>query len=200
MNDRVEELKEHRKFLNKSEDDIDQQLKEMKRQQSAGVFYFLCWNEKYPGYASLRFILGQTPRDHPIGIVPDGYQWGKKNYSNLDRLLNDFKKNPRGPGGAATGPPSRPAPPKAAPPSRPSRWGAPRPPPPTSQPPPPPSAPAQTGWGAPAAPATGWGAPSASGGPPQHSLPPAPSGYPPQMRPPPPPGAPPAYQRSEVRQ
>jgi len=206
MNDKIEELVNHRKFLNRPESDVDEKLRALKKGQPSGVFYFLCWNEKYPGYASLRFILGQTPRDHPIGIMPSGFQWGNKQYNHLDRLLNDFKINPRGPGGNATV--SKPTAPAQ---SKPSRWGAPRPPPPSARPPAPVAAPAQTGWGTATVPATGWGAPSASslstsippsGVPPAHNLPPPPPAYSSQAstRPPPPPGAPPAYQRSHLRQ
>jgi hypothetical protein len=98
MNDRVEELQHHRKFLDKLEDDIDDILLEMRRKNPAGVFYYICWSESYPGYVSLRFIMSRTPRHHTIGIAPDGFVWGQKIFSNLDRLLNDFKKNPSGQG------------------------------------------------------------------------------------------------------
>lgn len=144
MNERVEDLIGHRKFLQLPEADVDEKLRTMKRENSGGVFYFLCWNEKYPGYCSLRFILNQTPRNHPIGITPDGFAWGRKTYNDLDLLLNDFKKNPRGPVSSSS---SR----QSAPPSRPneggsrgSRWGArSRPPPPGGgyRPAPPPSLP-----------------------------------------------------------
>jgi transcription elongation factor SPT6 len=98
MNDRVEELQHHRKFLDKLEDDVDDILLEMRRKNPTGVFYYICWSESYPGYVSLRFIMSRTPRHHTIGIAPDGFVWGPKIYSNLDRLLNDFKKNPSGQG------------------------------------------------------------------------------------------------------
>lgn len=97
MNERVEELTSHRKFLNLSEGDVDEKLCDMKKQSPSGVFYFLCWNEKYPGYASLRFIFS-TPRNHHIGIAPEGFTWFQKTYPKLDLLLNAFKQNPRGPG------------------------------------------------------------------------------------------------------
>jgi len=98
MNDRVEEVQHHRKFLDKLEDDVDDILQEMRSKSPSGVFYFICWSESYPGYVSLRFILGKTPRHHTIAITPDGFVWGSKAYSNMDRLMNDFKKNPSGPG------------------------------------------------------------------------------------------------------
>lgn len=149
MNDRVEEVLHHRKFLGKLEDEVDSQMIEMKKKQPGAFLYFLCWSECYPGYVSLRFITNKTPRSHTIGISPDGFVWGPKTYSSLDRVLNDFKKNPAGPGrqpprlptgsisssmqgnvGSAT----------RAPESRQSRWGgrsdAPNMPPPPSYPPP----------------------------------------------------------------
>lgn len=95
MNDFVQQLVNHRKFLNMAEEDVDEKLRDMKRSAPSGVFYFLCWNEKYPGYASLRYIIN-SPRYHHIGITPEGFLWNQKNYSNLDALLNDFKNNPRG--------------------------------------------------------------------------------------------------------
>lgn len=99
MNDRVEEVQHHRKFLDKLEDEVDAKLQQMKSANPAGVFYFICWSESYPGYVSLRFIMSRTPRHHTIGISPDGFVWGPKTYNNMDRLMNDFKKNPAGPGG-----------------------------------------------------------------------------------------------------
>mmetsp|Transcript_31486 Transcript_31486/g.66230 ORF Transcript_31486/g.66230 Transcript_31486/m.66230 type:complete len:2030 (+) Transcript_31486:171-6260(+) len=105
MNDRVEEVQHHRKFLDKLEDEIDDKLQVMKKANPAGVFYFVCWSESYPGYVSLRFIMGRTARHHTLGISPDGFIWGPKTYSSMDRLMNDFKKNPTGPGAR---PPNRP--------------------------------------------------------------------------------------------
>lgn len=98
MNDRVEEVLHHRKFLDSLEDEVDSKLETMKRAQPAGVFYFICWSESYPGYVSLRFIMSKTPRHHTIGVSPEGFVWGPKTYSSMDRLMNDFKKNPAGPG------------------------------------------------------------------------------------------------------
>uniref|UniRef100_A0A7S2K6D1 S1 motif domain-containing protein n=1 Tax=Leptocylindrus danicus TaxID=163516 RepID=A0A7S2K6D1_9STRA len=138
MNDRVDELTRHRKFNSKSEDDVDTELKQLKKANPSAIFYNLCWNEDHAGYASLRFILNQTPRAHPIAITPDGFTWYKRTYDSLDRLLNAFKQNPRG----ASAPSSRPAPPPKKPstaPKKPSRWG---------DRPAKPAAPAQTGWGA----------------------------------------------------
>ena len=97
MNDRVEELVEHKKFRKgKSEEDVDTELRNIKQQNPGGVFYFLCWNEKYPGYASLRYILNATPRYHHIGITPEGFNWCQTNYPDINLLLNAFKKEPRG--------------------------------------------------------------------------------------------------------
>merc|ERR1719223_59006 len=66
MNDRVEEVQHHRKFLDKLEDEVDQKMKAMKQANPKGVFYFICWSECYPGYVSLRFIMNRTPRHHNI--------------------------------------------------------------------------------------------------------------------------------------
>lgn len=96
MNDRVEEVQHHRKFLDKLEDEIDAKMLDMKKAQPAGVYYFICWSESYPGYVSLRFIMSRTPRSHTIAISPDGYVWGSRTFSNIDKLLNEFKKNPSG--------------------------------------------------------------------------------------------------------
>lgn len=95
MNDFVQHLVSHRKFRNISEYDVDEKLKELKLITPDGIFYFLSWNEKYPGYASLRYIVN-TPRYHHIAITPEGFQWNRKNYPSLDFLFNDFKKNPHG--------------------------------------------------------------------------------------------------------
>lgn len=109
MNDRVEEVQHHRKFLDKLEDEVDEMLQEMKKKNPSGVFYFICWSESYPGYVSLRFVMSKTPRHHTIGISPDGFVWGSKTYSSMDRLMNDFKKDPTCPGGKPTNRPAAPS-------------------------------------------------------------------------------------------
>ena len=86
MNDRVEEVQHHRKFLDKLEDEVDGKLQLMKKSNPAGVFYFICWSESYPGYISLRYIINRTPRHHTIGISPDGFVWGPKTYVTKSML------------------------------------------------------------------------------------------------------------------
>lgn len=214
MNDYVEELLNHRKFVDMLEDDLDERLRKEKTKSPKGVFYNLCWMEMHPGYASLRFIMSSTPRHHAVGISPSGFVWGSKTYSSLDMLLNDFKKNPRGTSAAKrSAPASRPQvpPPKPPPggPPKPSRWGDK-----AAAPPAPPA------WGVPPAPpvqtAGGWNgaAAAASGGqwgqPPPPGMPPPPTGYgrppppagppPPTFGRPPPPGPPPSYQQTSQYQ
>ena len=96
MNDYVEELTNHRKFIDLPEDEVDKKLTDQKRANPKSIPYALCWYEMHPGYASLRFVLSQNPRSHPIGISPKGFSWGASHFTNLDLLLNEFKKNPRG--------------------------------------------------------------------------------------------------------
>jgi transcription elongation factor SPT6 len=96
MNDHVERLTSHRKFLDLPEDEVDEKLKEMKHSNPSSVFYQLCWLEMHPGYATLRFILTTSVKNYTIGITPAGFTLGPKVYSTLDQMLNDFKKNPRG--------------------------------------------------------------------------------------------------------
>jgi transcription elongation factor SPT6 len=194
MNDFVEEMTNHRKFVDLPEDELDDKLRAEKTKNPMGVFYNVCWMELHPGYGSLRFILNNTPMSHPIGISSSGFVWGAKIYESLDLLLNDFKKNPKG-GSVAR----RPAPPASRPvvpkvedvAARASRWGS------KAQAPPP-------GWGGaqqpprppPAAAAGGWSAPVVAGW--QQPPPPPAGGYgrpPPPMRPPPP-GPPPPYQHN----
>ena len=202
MNDYVEELMNHRKFVDLTEDELDTKLKEQKEASPKGVFYNICWAEDHPGYASLRFITGSTPRSHYIGIQPNGFAWGAQTYSNIDKLLNDFKKNPRGvsssrsiTSGTSSRTAATTAPSKIGEVAKPSRWGA--------KPPVPPVAP--SGWGplppgGPAVAAGGWGAPTADtrgwSQPPPPSLPPPPSNFqPPRPSGPPPPsfGPPPPF-------
>lgn len=170
LNERVEEVKHHRKFLDRPKEQIDQQLRDQKKRQPAGTFYHLCWNDKWPSCVSLRFIMNTNVRSHLISLSVEGYVWGKKTYPEMDLLLNQFKRNPSGqPAGSARV--SLPPVPKA------SRWDAGR----ATQPQPP----ATNG---------GWAA-----APPSTSLPPPPNhppmqppgnpGWPPQppgQRPPPP--------------
>ena len=164
MNDLVEELVNHRKFVDQSEDDLDEKLRAEKATNKNSIPYNVCWMEMHPGYSSLRFILSSTPRQHPIGISPNGFVWGVKNFKSLDLLLNEFKKNPRGTSTNAA---------KA------SRWGNKRQAPAPSRPaPPPPNLPPPPAYGRPQPPAYGRPPPPAYGRPP----PP-----PQQPRPPPPP-------------
>ena len=164
MNDLVEELVNHRKFVDQSEDDLDEKLRAEKATNKNSIPYNVCWMEMHPGYSSLRFILSSTPRQHPIGISPNGFVWGVKNFKSLDLLLNEFKKNPRGTSTNAA---------KA------SRWGNKRQAPAPSRPaPPPPNLPPPPAYGRPQPPAYGRPPPPAYGSPP----PP-----PQQPRPPPPP-------------
>lgn len=180
MNDLVDELTNHRKFLDLSEDELDEKLKSEKAANKNSIPYNLCWMEMHPGYASLRFILSSTPRQHPVGMSPNGFVWGSKTYKNLDLLLNEFKKNPRG---TATH-----KPPASASTSKGSRWGTKRPPAPSIPPGPPPGPPP---------PVSTWNQPpplhvhaAAYGHAPQSNLPPPPPAY---GRPPPPSGPPPSY-------
>jgi transcription elongation factor SPT6 len=200
MNDYVEELTSHRKFVDLPEDELDEKLRAQKTAAPSGVPYGICWMEMHPGYASLRFILSTTPRHHPIGLSPNGFVWGSTTYQNLDKLLNDFKKNPRGTSVAKKVRPASPQQPKPGDSgsSKPSRWGNKPPAPPVSQ-----------AWGgAPSAPPAAqadWGTVSASVGqwnqPPPPNMPPPPSYRPPppSLPPPPsfgrPPPPPPQYQQ-----
>lgn len=219
MNDYVEELMNHRKFMEKAEDEVDDELKRMKKNNPKAIPYAICWMEMHPGYASLRFVASVTPRSHPVGIAPGGFSWGAKTYASLDELINAFKKNPRGTAvkpkaspkrTASPTPPPAPAPPASKPASR---WG-----PATSQPTaqswsvapsqPRPAVPTQAppvnAWGSqPAAPLTGgWNQAPPPPRPPPPSAPPPrppppniprPPAYsnPPPPRPPPPPSRPP---------
>jgi hypothetical protein len=136
MNDFVEELVNHRKFMDLPEDEVDEKLKAMKKEQPRSIPYALCWMEMHPGYASLRYVSTVTPRNHSIGISPNGFLWRENSYSNLDQLLNAFKKNPQGvskPTTTSSATVQRAAVDKPVPTSR---WGPSRPPAPRTQPPP----------------------------------------------------------------
>ena len=100
MNENVDSMVNHRKFLAKSEESVDNKLKEMKKAQPKGFYYLLCWSEKYSGSFMLRFIRSSVVRYHRIDVTPDGYIWktrdGDKMYDKADFLINAFKKNPTG--------------------------------------------------------------------------------------------------------
>jgi len=100
MNDNVDAVVNHRKFLDKSEEEVDTKLKEMKKAHPKGFYYLLCWNKKYPGSISLRFIRSVMIRYHRFDVTPDGYKWdtsdGVKKFDKIDSLINSFKKNPTG--------------------------------------------------------------------------------------------------------
>ena len=95
MNDHVEKLVHHRKFMDRSEDDVDETLKEMKQRTPRGEFYQLCWLDMHPGYASLRYILTSQVKSYTVGITPTGYTVGPKSFRSIDQLLNAFKEHPR---------------------------------------------------------------------------------------------------------
>jgi len=211
LNERVEEVIHHRKFLNMEKDDIDRRLRDAKKAHPSGVFYHLCWCDRYPGCISLRFIIN-TNRSHLISISLEGFVWAKKVYPEMDLLLNQFKKNPSGQPAGRVGQPAgrvgQPAGRVALPPKpRTSRWDAKtNPPPPPQHPPPHPPSASNGGWGVPA-PVTansGWNTqrppiPPSLPPPPSRPpmLPPAPGnqGWP---QPPPSPALPPQPQHNYV--
>ena len=96
MNDYVEELVNHRKFMDLPEDEVDDKLKEQKKANPKSIPYALCWMEMHPGYASLRFVSSTSPLSHPIGIAPNGFSWGANTFSSLDMLIDVFKRHPLG--------------------------------------------------------------------------------------------------------
>lgn len=136
-----------------SEEEVDEKLMEQKKQTPKAIPYALCWMEMFPGYASLRFVGSVTPRNHTVGITPNGFTWGTNAYTSLDRLINDFKRNPRGTAQPKPVTASKPPAPTAAK----SKWGA------KPAPPPPPQAPTRPAWGQ------------------QQQQPPPPPSVPPQM-------------------
>ena len=146
LNDRVEEVTNHRKFIDKLMSEVDTYLKQQK-EKTSGPVYNLCWNEERPGSISLRYITGRNVRHHNITLTPEGFQWKENNkelYKNLDRLLNAFKLNPQGApksSSSSAAPPPAPLPPSGER-NRPRRWDAPR-----DAPPAPPAAPPPQGWG-----------------------------------------------------
>lgn len=188
MNDRVEELVHHRKYKNLPEDDLDDQLRAMKKKEPKGSFYFLCWSQKFPGYASLRYVFSQTPRNHYVGINPDGFNWDQRTFKDLDHLLNKFKQHPRGTSqsrsrtSVSTSSTQRPAE------SRQSRWGP-------AAPSAPPTAPGGAWSAPPPVPANDvWGRPPPPSLPPPPSYPPIPPPGNPRYSQPPPPSLPPPPQ------
>jgi SH2 domain len=144
MNDFVDELVNHRKFIDLPEDEVDEKMKAMKKESPKSIPYALCWMEMHPGYASIRYVSSTTPRSHLIGLTPNGFTWCESNFPSLDQLLNEFKKHPKGPTKtvSATAPiaSKTAAPSTSAAPTTTTRWGS-RPAPPSLPPPP-----AQTGW------------------------------------------------------
>jgi hypothetical protein len=133
MNDFVEELVNHRKFMDMAEEEVDDKLMDQKKGTPKAIPYALHWLDPllHPGYASLRFIGSITPRSHVIGISPKGFSWGTNTFPVLDRLINEFKRNPRG---TPKQKDTLPAQPKA---QAKNRWGAKPPPPPQQAPAPP---------------------------------------------------------------
>jgi SH2 domain len=212
MNDFVEEMVNHRKFMDLPEEDVDDELKKQKQSNPKSIPYAICWMEMHPGYASLRFVASTSARSHIIGISPKGYSWCEIVYSSVDSLINAFKRNPRGvskpkEGSREVAKPatenikpvskgrwgSKPAPPSLPPPAPPGVPGwAPRPPPPPMPPLAPLIPPVAAGWGG------GWNHGPPPPRPPPPNLPPPPAyGAPPSQRPPmpnlpppPPPGGP----------
>ena len=199
MNDYVEEVTKHKRFVDLPEDEVDETLLEKATPEKGA--YALCWMEMHPGYASLRYMMNSKSKvkTHVIGITPKGFSWGNRIFNTLENLLDSFKHNASGPSSSTR---RAPAPSSA----RTNRWGskpaAPQPP--RTQPPPPPAPPA-------AAAAASW-----ARRPPPPPLPPAmpppvptavygqqqqqqqqQGGWPSGQRPPPPPPMPPpaAYQQ-----
>ena len=197
MNEFVDEITNHRKFMDLPEDEVDDHLVAQKKVNPKSIPYAICWMEMHPGYASLRFVANTSPRNHLIGVTPKGFSWNNDNYPSLDQLINAFKKNPRGPSkskpkvsapskGRWGSKPAAPPPPTGPPPAPPVGAWAPRPPPPPGPPVMPPPIPAAAGYRR----EGGWGPPV----PPRPPMPPPPYSQqqpprPPMPQPPPPPPA-----------
>src|SRR6478672_6956316 len=113
MNDLVEDLVNHRKFIDKNEEEVDDELMEMKKASPKSIPYGFYWHdpEHFPGYAALRFIGSVTPRGHIISITPRGFSWGANTFSSIDRLIGEFKKNPQGTAKPKDKPVGKPPPP-----------------------------------------------------------------------------------------
>ena len=165
MNDFVEELVNHRKFIDLTEDEVDEKLMEMKKITPKAIPYALCWMDSHPGHVSLRFVGSVTPRNHPVSVTPKGYQWGTQTFQSLDRLINEFKRNPRG-----TAKPREETKVGAKTVTK-NRWGAPKP----TTTPPAASPAAPPAWSRPPPPPVPPPAPA----PLVHAYPPIPPGYPP---------------------
>jgi len=204
MNDNVDAVVNHRKFLKKSETEVDEKLKEMKKAQPKGFYYSLCWSDKYPGSFSLRFIRSTMTRYHRIDVIPDGYVWRTseklRKFDKIDSMINAFKKNPTGMSGLPAQATQKPTESSRAP-----RWGS------RSSNGSTPAPPNHSRWsstkgptGASSAATSGWGRTSitatasatATARPTGNGWRPAPPSFPPVPptgHPPPPPGPPPPF-------
>jgi len=49
MNDFVEEVNNHRKFMDKPEDDVDEKLMDQKKSTPKAIPYAICWMDMHPG-------------------------------------------------------------------------------------------------------------------------------------------------------
>ena len=95
LNDHVEELTNHRKFVDMEEDKLGNNLEEEK-QKKGNIPYALTFSDAHPGYAALLFVLNTSKRCHYISIEPNGFRWFQTTFSSLDRLIGAFKKDPTG--------------------------------------------------------------------------------------------------------
>lgn len=150
MNDLVDTVLEHRRFINKPREEVEARLKEEKRRHPNQVFYAFFPDHKRPGSFGLLHIVSAQMFREPVEVTPRGLMYRGQAFRSAEEVAQHFKQHrneaipvlPRGSAptprnGAPPTPLQQPAPREKV-----SRWEARAAPPPPAwqqqQPPPPP--------------------------------------------------------------
>uniref|UniRef100_A0A7S3FDB2 S1 motif domain-containing protein n=1 Tax=Prasinoderma singulare TaxID=676789 RepID=A0A7S3FDB2_9VIRI len=93
---RIKDAINYRKFMKlTTKTEVDQRLLDQKRQNPAMVAYcFALPGGDRSGLLMLAYVLNQNPRHEYITLTPRGFTYRERNYSKLDDVVKEFKRNP----------------------------------------------------------------------------------------------------------
>jgi transcription elongation factor SPT6 len=94
----AEEMINHPKFKKGNLDEINTILDERTRNNPKMAAYQFCIAYKKPGYFYLayKFNYDDRPKHEYVQLQPNGFVFRKKNFSSVDDIIKEFKRNPKG--------------------------------------------------------------------------------------------------------
>ncbi|KAG4101878.1 transcription elongation factor Spt6 [Neocallimastix lanati (nom. inval.)] len=94
----AEEMMQNLRYKKGTLDEINDYLDEKTRAEPKMAAYAFCIAHKRPGnfYLAYKFNINDRPKHEYVQLQPNGYLFRKKSYSNVDEIIRDFKRNPKG--------------------------------------------------------------------------------------------------------